>query len=69
METDLHRRFDTKKVNFINYRKEYFHVTLDEIKAALKEKGVDANFIDEPDAFLYRESCMRNHDDILSPLQ
>ena len=69
LEADLHRRFDAKKVNSINYRKEYFHVTLDEIKAALKENGVDANFIDEPDAFQYRESSMRNHDDILSPLQ
>ena len=69
LEADLHRRFDAKKVNSINYRKEYFHVTLDEIKAALKEKGVDANFIDEPDAFQYRESSMRNHDDILSTLQ
>ena len=69
LEADLHRRFDSKKVNSINYRKEYFHVTLDEIKAALKEKGVDANFIDEPDAFQYRESRMRNHNDLLSPIQ
>ena len=60
LEADLHRRFDAKKVNSINYRKEYFHVTLDEIKAALKEKGVDAIFVDEPDAFQYRESLLRN---------
>lgn len=60
LEADLHRRFDAKKVNSINYRKEYFHVTLDEIKAALEEKGVEANFIDEPDAFQYRE-CMMKH--------
>ena len=59
LEADLHRRFDAKKVNSINYRKEYFHVTLDEIKAALKEKGVDAQFVDEPDAFQYRESMMK----------
>lgn len=58
LEADLHRRFDAKKVNSINYRKEYFHVTLDEIKAALKEKGVDAQFVDEPDAFQYRESLV-----------
>lgn len=64
LEADLHRRFDAKKVNSINYRKEYFHVTLDEIKAALKEKGVDANFVDEPDAFQYRESRMRNRNDL-----
>ena len=60
LEADLHRRFDAKKVNSINYRKEYFHVTLDEIKAALKEKGVDAQFVDEPDAFQYRESLVNN---------
>ena len=62
LEADLHRRFDAKKVNSINYRKEYFHVTLDEIKAALEEKGVDANFVDEPDAFQYKESLLRNED-------
>ena len=64
LEADLHRRFDAKKVNSINYRKEYFHVTLDEIKAALEEKGVEANFVDEPDAFQYRESRMRNRNDL-----
>lgn len=56
LEADLHRIFNSKKVNTINYRKEYFHVTLDEIKKALAERGVEANFIDEPDAFQYRES-------------
>ena len=60
LEADLHRRFDAKKVNSINYRKEYFHVTLDEIKAVLKENGVNAIFVDEPDAFQYRESLLRN---------
>ena len=64
LEADLHRRFDAKKVNSINYRKEYFNVTLDEIKAALEEKGVEANFVDEPDAFQYRESRMRNRNDL-----
>lgn len=56
LEADLHRFFDSKKVNSINYRKEYFHVTLDEIKEALAKRGVDAKFVDEPDAFQYRES-------------
>jgi len=60
LEADLHRIFDSKKVNSINYRKEYFHVTLDEIKEALANRGVDAKFIDEPDAFQYRESLMRD---------
>ena len=55
LEAELHRVFDSKKINSINYRKEYFHVTLDEIKKALEERGVHADFIDEPDAFQYRE--------------
>lgn len=61
LEADLHRKFDSKKINSINYRKEYFHVSLDEIKAALKEKGIETNFIDEPDAFQYRESKLKNN--------
>lgn len=58
LEADLHRIFDSKKVNSINYRKEYFHVTLDEIKEALAKRGVNAKFVDEPDAFQYRESLV-----------
>ena len=65
LEADLHRRFDAKKVNSINYRKEYFHVTLDEIKVALKEKGVDAQFVDEPDAFQYRESMIKEQQQMI----
>ena len=65
LEADLHRRFDAKKVNSINYRKEYFHITLDEIKAALKEKGVDAQFVDEPDAFQYRESMIKEQQQMI----
>lgn len=61
LEAELHRRFDDRKINSINYRKEYFHVTLDEIKNALSEKGVHADFIDEPDAFQYRESVLKNN--------
>ena len=64
LEADLHRVFDSKKVNSINYRKEYFHVTLDEIKSALVKRGVDAKFVDEPDAFQYRE-CMLKHNNQL----
>jgi hypothetical protein len=40
-------------------------VTLDEIKAALKEKGVDAQFVDEPDAFQYRESMIKEQQQMI----
>ena len=55
LETELHRTFEDRKVNSINYRKEYFHVSLEEIKAAIRKKGVEAVFVDIPDAFQYRE--------------
>lgn len=58
LEAELHRVFDRKKINSVNIRKEYFRVTLDEIKEVLKERGVHAEFIDEPDAFQYRECLL-----------
>ena len=58
LEAELHRVFDDRKVNSVNYRKEYYRVTLDEIKAVVNEKGIQAEFIEEPDAFQYRESQM-----------
>ena len=69
LEAELHRIIDSKKINSINYRKEYFHVTLDEIKKALEERGVQADFIDEPDAFQYREcQVIKNQNNNLSSL-
>ena len=62
LEAALHRAFDKKKVNLINQRREFFNVTLDEIKEVIKnnfDKTVD--FIDIPDAEQYRVSeKMRN---------
>ena len=57
LEAALHRAFSDKKLNMVNQRREFFHVTLDEIKKVIKEnfdKTVD--FIDVPDAEQYRIS-------------
>lgn len=37
LENNLHKEFDDRKVNMINGRKEFFNVTLDEIKQAVKK--------------------------------
>lgn len=58
LEAYLHRVFDAKKVNMVNFRKEYFRVSLDEIKNALFKNGIEASFVDEPSAFQYRESLL-----------
>lgn len=57
LEASLHRAFDDRKVNMANNRKEFFNVTLDEIKNVIEanyDKTVD--FVDIPSAQQYRET-------------
>lgn len=59
LEAALHRAFDDRKVNMVNTRREFFHVTLEEIEAVVK-KNFDrtAEFTKIPNAEQYRESQM-----------
>lgn len=62
LEAALHRAFEDKKVNMVNQRREFFNVTLDEIKEVVR-KNFDktVEFIDIPDAEQYRVSMkMKN---------
>lgn len=57
LEAALHRAFEDKKLNMVNTRREFFNVTLDEIKDVVKsnyDKTVE--FIEFPDAEQYRAS-------------
>lgn len=59
LEAALHNAFADKKMNLVNGRKEFFRVTLEEIKKVVEEnhdKTVD--FINVPDAQQYRETVM-----------
>ena len=56
LENELHKAFSNKKVNMLNYRKEFFNVTLDEIENKVKEIGLDAEFSRLPEAMEYRET-------------
>lgn len=63
LETALHRAFDDKKVNMVNTRREFFHVTLEEIEEVVR-KNFDktVEFTRIPTAEQYRESQMiRKH--------
>lgn len=57
LEAALHKAFEDKKVNMVNQRREFFKVTLDEIKDVVR-KNFDktVEFIEYPDAEQYRES-------------
>lgn len=56
LENELHKAFTNKKVNMLNYRKEFFNVTLDEIESKVKEIGLEAEFSRLPEAMEYRET-------------
>ena len=56
LEKELHRAFDEKKVNMMNYRKEFFNVSLEEIESQIKETGIEAEFTILPEAVEYRET-------------
>jgi hypothetical protein len=56
LECELHNAFTQKKVNMLNYRKEFFNVTLEEIESKIKELGFDAEFTRLPEAMEYRET-------------
>ena len=64
LEAALHRAFEDRKLNMVNTRREFFNVTLDEIKKVVK-KNFDktVEFVDIPDAEQYRISQkMREHE-------
>ncbi|GAB4035480.1 DUF4041 domain-containing protein [Spirosoma jeollabukense] len=56
LENGLHKAFSDKKVNMLNYRKEFFNVSLDEIEGKIKELGFEGEFIKLPEAMEYRET-------------
>lgn len=56
LENELHKAFTDKKVNMLNYRKEFFNVSINEIEEKVKEIGIEAEFTRFPEAMQYRET-------------
>lgn len=56
LENELHKAFTNNKVNMLNYRKEFFNVTIDEIEQKVKETGMDVEILKLPEAMEYRET-------------
>lgn len=60
LESALHRAFESRKINAVNYRKEYFYVPLDEIKEEVAKHGVLYDeWINEPIAAQWRDSVSK----------
>lgn len=59
LENALHKEFADKQVNLANNKKEFFHVTLDEIKDVVRQNyNKVAEFVDIPEAEEYRQSIL-----------
>lgn len=57
LENALHKAFENKKVNMVNPRREFFNVTLDEIKQVVRQNyDKTVEFYDYPEAEQYRIS-------------
>ena len=56
LETLLHRRFVERQVNKVNRRKEFFRVSLGEIRQVIGELGIDCQWTLESEASQYRET-------------
>jgi len=71
LENALHKAFEDKKVNMVNPRREFFNVSLDEIKEVIR-KNYDktVEFIDYPQAEQYRVSLkMQNKTQPVAPIK
>lgn len=57
LEAALHRAFEKQKINLVNQRREFFRVSLDEIKKVVRENfDKTVEFVDEPEAEQFRIS-------------
>lgn len=56
LENILHKKFDEKRVNLINARREFFNVSIDEIEQIAKELKLDFHLTKLAEAKEYRET-------------
>jgi hypothetical protein len=56
LENALHKIFRNRRINWVNDRKEFFHVSLDEIEAAVHQHHGTIEFLHFPEAEEYRKT-------------
>lgn len=62
LESNLHKYFEVKRVNKVNYRKEFFSVSLEEIQKACDEMGYSIKITKAAEAREYRETVEMNNE-------
>ncbi|HPY04338.1 MAG TPA: DUF4041 domain-containing protein [Spirochaetota bacterium] len=58
LENQLHKTFNKNRLNFVNLRREFFDISLDEIEKVVKENHGEIEFIKKAEAKEYRESLI-----------
>jgi hypothetical protein len=56
LEAELHAEFEDLRINKVNYRKEFFRLPVDRLRAAVASRSVDVSFTMVAEAREYRES-------------
>jgi hypothetical protein len=56
LETELHQRFAARRVNVVNQRKEFFHVSIEDIAAVVRERCGDIELTMMAEAAEYLQS-------------
>ena len=56
LESELHKRFSKQRLNKVNFRKEFFRLSISEIQDAVTELHGTVEYVAEPEALQYNES-------------
>ena len=60
LESELHERFNDRRVNKMNMRKEFFRISIDDVKQIVEEnKGQVHSFVEHPDAEEYYDTLKK----------
>jgi len=62
LENALHKHFASRRVNLVNTRREFFRVTLDEIRDAVEQNFGTITFVTVPEAEEFRQSVAMRED-------
>ena len=62
LENALHKHFEDRQINKVNMRREFFRVTLDEIREAISQHHANVTFVTFPEAEEYRKSLSMTPD-------
>lgn len=68
LERALHGEFESTRINAQNFRKEFFHASLEDVEAAVQRLAPQASFFRDVEAQEYRETLSKRNQMLLYPV-